>query len=96
MQRLGLNVADFRGRDADDPDYEDDAKLAKADRRKMCLDTPAVGAAIAIGADIEFEACGSGMSGGPACVFHGVGPLMHYELDVSSGVSDAEVFPIAA
>ena len=56
MQDLGLNVAAWRGRAADDPDGG-----------KMCRDLVAVDAARAVGADVELAACGSGTKGKPSC-----------------------------
>jgi hypothetical protein len=61
MDALGLRVAAFRGRDADDPDADEPDV-------KMCVAPDAVSDAIQIGADVEKAVCGN--PDGECCPFY--------------------------
>ena len=65
MQRLGINAAVLRGRDAFVPGTGDPENFVVPER--MCMNLDAVGDALAIGAGVEESVCGSATSGKPSC-----------------------------
>lgn len=67
MEKLGLNVAVWRGREAAVPGTgEPEDGIAG---EPMCLNLDAVQDALRIGEDVERAVCGSGQEGKPACPF---------------------------
>jgi len=65
MQRLGINAAVMRGREADVPGSADPENDRKAE--PMCLNLDAVQDAISIHARVERDVCGNGKEDAPCC-----------------------------
>ncbi len=65
MQRLGINAAIMRGRDAELPGSADPENYVEAER--MCLNLDAVNDALSIHANVEQSVCGSGKKDSPCC-----------------------------
>ena len=65
MQRLGINAAVMRGRDAELPGTADPENYVEAQR--MCLNLDAVNDALSIHANVEQSICGSGKGDKPCC-----------------------------
>lgn len=65
MERIGINAAVMRGRDAEVPGSADPDNYVEA--QKMCLNYDAVEAAISIVANVEQSVCGKAKGDSPCC-----------------------------